>query len=339
VPCTTAWPPLVATGGKLVGAGGVSSKALGTVSRNGVTQVTYHGLPLYGFINDKAAHAVNGEDVAAFLGTWYLQQTNGRPAVETPTISPEVSSNGIILSSATAAGARTLYLLTTDNAQHSTCGDAGACDALWPPLLTNAKAKAATGVAGSAIGSVIRSDGTRQVTYAGHPVYFFALDLAAGATAGLTNGEHIEDPAPVNGVWYAVSPLGNPLPGTATIGSEPESSTNSTSILSDTGAVNGEVGTLYAFSADTATHSDCNSECARIWPPVLTSTPAAVAAASAANGSLFGVVERIDGSFQVTYNGHPLYYFGLAFEGTSGNGVTAFGGTFNIVNVDGSIIP
>jgi len=40
----------------------------------------------------------------------------------------------------------------------------------------------------------------------------------------------------------------------------------------------------------------------------------------------------------VRYNGHPLYYFANAPDsGTQGNGVMAFGGTFNTVNVSGSI--
>jgi predicted lipoprotein with Yx(FWY)xxD motif len=330
-PCTTAWPPLTAS--SVVARGGVLRDKLGTVTRNGVTQVTYFGKPLYGFIGDGAPNDVNGEDVAAFDGTWYLNHANGRPAVETPTVTTEVSPNGVILSSPTASGTRSLYLLTTDTSTSATCKAAGGCDALWPPLLTNARAKAGTGASRGLIGTVRRSDGTLQVTYRGHPVYFFALDLAAGATPGEINGEHIEDPAPVNGVWYTLLPSGLPAPGSATIGSE---SSGGTSILADAGAVNGVTSTLYEFTADTPTASHCTGECARFWPPVLTQT--APSAAMLAKGSLLGVIQRPDGTFQVTYDGHPLYYFANALDsGTEGNGVTAFGGTFYTVNVSGAI--
>ena len=330
-PCTTAWPPLTAT--SVVAKGGVRRHELGTVTRNGVTQVTYFGQPLYGFVGDKAPRDVNGEDVAAFDGTWYLTRPDGRPAVENPSVTTEASPNGIILSSPTASGTRTLYLLTSDTPRSSVCTAAGGCDALWPPLLTNGPVKAGTGASRGLIGAIRRSDGTLQVTYRGHPVYFFALDLGAGAAAGETNGEHIEDPAPVNGIWYTVLPNGRPEPGTATIQSESSGGRN---ILADAGAVNGAISTLYAFSADAPTQSHCAGQCARIWPPVLTQS--APVAAGKASGSLLGVIRRADGTFQVTYNGHPLYYFAHALDsGTEGNGVTAFGGTFNTVSVSGAV--
>jgi predicted lipoprotein with Yx(FWY)xxD motif len=329
-PCTTAWPPLTAT--SVIAGHHVRKSALGTVTRNGVTQVTYFGQPLYGFIGDKAPNAVTGEDIAAFNGTWYLVRTDGRPEVETPTVTTEISPNGVVLSSTTASGSRSLYLLTSDTPTSSACTSAGGCDALWPPLLTNHKAVAGIGVSHHLIGTIRRSDGTRQVTYAGHPVYFFALDLGAGAAAGLTNGQHIEDPAPVDGVWYTVLPDGLPEPGTASITSEPS---NGTSILADAGAVNGITSTLYAFSADTPTQSNCSAQCAGFWPPVL--TQAAPVATGIASGSLLGAIQRPDGTFQVTYKGHPLYYFSHALDsGTEGNGVPAFGGTFNVVNISGA---
>ena len=331
-PCTTAWPPLTAA--SVIAQDGVQQKELGTVTRNGVTQVTYFGQPLYGFVGDKAANEVNGEDVSAFDGNWFLDRTNGLPAAETPTVSTEISPNGIVLSSATASGTRSLYMLTADSPRTATCGTAGGCEALWPPLLTNSfRAIAGTGTDRHLFGAVRRSDGTIQVTYAGHPLYFFALDLGAGATAGETNGEHLLDPSPVDGVWYNLLPNGNPDAGTANIQSEASGSNN---ILADAGVVNGVVATLYAFSADSSTMSNCNGECAKIWPPVLTQS--APTASGSATGSLLGAIPRRDGTFQVTYDGHPLYYFADALDsGTEGAGVTAFGGTFNTVNVSGAV--
>ena len=330
-PCTTAWPPLAASG-KLVAKGGVVQKGLGTVTRNGVTQVTYFGQPVYGFIKDTAAGDINGEDVAAFDGMWYLVHPSGRAAATVPTITTEVSSNGIVLSSPTAAGGRTLYSLTADTPKSSAC--TGQCMALWPPLLTaNGRAKTGTG-AERRLGTIRRADGTFQVTYNGHPVYFFAFDLGAGAPAGLTNGEYILDPAPVDGNWYTMLPQGIPNPGKTTIGSE---SAGAKTILAVAGnPINNVVATLYAFSADSATASKCAGQCAMIWPPVITTSPAAVS--GMASGAQLGTIQRADGTFQVTYNGHPLYFFSKALDsGTEGNNVTAFGGTFNIVNVSGAV--
>jgi predicted lipoprotein with Yx(FWY)xxD motif len=332
-PCTTAWPPLVASGA-LVARGGVIQKALGTVTRDGVTQVTYFGQPLYGFINDKTPNAVNGEDVAAFSGIWYLDHTNGKPAVQVPTITTEVSGVGIVLSTTTASGGRTAYLLTADTARMSNCTSAGACAALWPPVLTpNGRSIAGTGASGRLLGTIRRADGTLQVTYNHHPVYMFAIDLAAGAANGEINGEYLIDPAPVDGLWYTVLPQGIANPGTTTVGSE---TAGSTSILSITAGLTKATATLYAFSADTATASKCSGMCAMIWPPVITTDPAAFS--GMVNGALLGTIPRADGTFQVTYNSHPLYFFSKALDGgTEGNNVTAFGGTFNTVNVSGAV--
>jgi predicted lipoprotein with Yx(FWY)xxD motif len=328
-PCTVAWPPLLATG-RLVARGGVHQKGLGSVTRNGVTQVTYFGKPVYGFINDTAAGQINGEDIAAFSGTWYLDKTSGKPAVTVPTVQTEVSPNGIVLSSPTAAGVRTVYTLTADGPNTTTC--TGPCAAVWPPLLTSRPALAGTGVRHRLIGTIRRPDGTFQVTYRGHPVYFFAIDLAAGAPAGLTNGEYLIDAAAF-GVWYTLLPQGTPNPGTTTVGSQTVSSKTTLSITAGFGNT---TATLYAFSPDSATTSQCSGQCAVIWPPVLTTT--APAAGSGVTASLLGTIARPDGTFQVTYNGHPLYFFAKALDaGTQGAGITAFGGTFNTVNTAGAV--
>ena len=328
-PCTTAWPPLQATG-PLVAKGGVHQSGLGKVTRNGVTQVTYFGHPVYEFAGDKAPGQMNGQDVAAFDGTWNLDAISGRRAVGVPTVQTEVSPNGIVLSTPTASGVRSLYTLTTDGPNMSTCKDE--CAALWPPLLTSKAAMAGPGVDSSGLGTIARPGAGFQVTYHGHPLYFFALDLGAGAPAGLTNGQYLIDSA-AKGNWYTLLPQGTPDPGTTTVGSETAGTSN---ILSVTAGVQHTTATVYAFSADSATASKCTGQCAIIWPPVLTTTPPT--AAGSANGSMLGSIQRSDGTFQVTYNGHPLYFFGPALNsGTSGAGAKAFGGTFNTVTTAGTV--
>jgi len=94
--------------------------------------------------------------------------------------------------------------------------------------------------------------------------------------------------------------------------------------------------TVYLFEADTGTKSTCYAACASAWPPVLT-TGAPVAGAST-TASLLGTTKRTDGKTQVTYAGHPLYYFtGSTKPGdVSGQGVNGFGANWDAVRANGA---
>jgi predicted lipoprotein with Yx(FWY)xxD motif len=63
---------------------------------------------------------------------------------------------------------------------------------------------------------------------------------------------------------------------------------------------------LYVFSADRGPSSTCYGACAKAWPPMLTK---GAPTAAGLNPSLLGTTMRHDGSLQVTYGGHPLYYW------------------------------
>lgn len=63
---------------------------------------------------------------------------------------------------------------------------------------------------------------------------------------------------------------------------------------------------IYLFDVDEPDKSNCSGDCAVAWPPVFTEgKPAAV---GGVDQKLLGTTEREDGT-QVTYNGHPLYYY------------------------------
>ena len=94
---------------------------------------------------------------------------------------------------------RTLYLFKKDKGRKSTCY--GQCAEFWPPLKEGGKPKAGSGAQASKIGTTRRRDGTRQVTYNGHPLYLFAQDTRRGET----NGEGIKA---FGARWFAVSPAG-----------------------------------------------------------------------------------------------------------------------------------
>ena len=98
---------------------------------------------------------------------------------------------------------RTLYLFEADTGTTSTCS--GACAQVWPPLLAQGSAPAATGAARAGlVGTSARADGTQQVTYAGHPLYYFAGDKAPGEAKG--QGIHN-----FGGGWYVVAPAGQKI--------------------------------------------------------------------------------------------------------------------------------
>ena len=77
---------------------------------------------------------------------------------------------------------RALYLWEADKNGASTC--TGACAAAWPPVTVSGTAQAGSGVTQSLLGTVKRGDGTEQVTYHGHPLYYFVGDTGSGTAKG-----------------------------------------------------------------------------------------------------------------------------------------------------------
>jgi predicted lipoprotein with Yx(FWY)xxD motif len=96
---------------------------------------------------------------------------------------------------------RTLYMLTADTGNQSTCYNT--CAGIWPPDTTNGT-PTSSGVTASMVGTTARTDNTTQVTYNGHPLYTFTHD----AKAGDVNGEGV---ATFGGIWYVVGVNGSPI--------------------------------------------------------------------------------------------------------------------------------
>jgi predicted lipoprotein with Yx(FWY)xxD motif len=102
--------------------------------------------------------------------------------------------------------------------------------------------------------------------------------------------------------------------------------------------VDGKGMTVYLFVADTGTSSTCYTSCASYWPPVL--TPGTPLAGSGAQATLLGTTTRTDGKVEVTYAGHPLYYFlnDKKVGDTTGQGVNGFGGLWWVLAPSGLAI-
>jgi predicted lipoprotein with Yx(FWY)xxD motif len=103
-----------------------------------------------------------------------------------------------------AAGTRqlTVYLFEGDRGPTSNCS--GACASLWPPVTTSGS----PGVHGQAmaanLGTITRSDGTKQVTYKGHPLYYFTRDKDSGDAYG-------QGIKAFGASWYVLAPSGRKI--------------------------------------------------------------------------------------------------------------------------------
>jgi len=93
----------------------------------------------------------------------------------------------------------TLYDFHKDKGTQSACY--GACAKGWPPLTTSGTPQAMSGAEASKLDTTKRSDGTVQVTYAGHPLYTFVEDSKPGEAKG-------NDVSAFGAQWYALKSNG-----------------------------------------------------------------------------------------------------------------------------------
>ncbi|NEA30564.1 hypothetical protein [Streptomyces sp. SID13031] len=132
------------------------------------------------------------------------------PAQSTPSPSAPATGGAAALSTATVGNfgkivvdgtGRTLYVYDLDTANPSKSNCDGSCATAWPPLLAGTGTPKLTGVAATSVGTVTRTDGTKQVTLAGWPLYYFAQDTKAGDANGQA----------VGGIWWVVGPNGQKI--------------------------------------------------------------------------------------------------------------------------------
>lgn len=107
----------------------------------------------------------------------------------------------------TDGSGKSLYLWDADTkAGKSTCS--GPCLKFWPPLTTKGTPTASGDAQSSMLATITRSDGSKQVTYAGHPLYYYSKDTSPGDT----NGQGNDDLGPK---WWLVSPDGKSITSTS----------------------------------------------------------------------------------------------------------------------------
>ncbi len=199
----------------------------------------------------------------------------------------QISANPLLGDILVDARGMTLYQFTRDG-DHGNCYSR--CAELWPPFVLSQGAPVPGPGLGVGPDLMTRHDGTRQVTYAGIPLYYFARDRNPGDA----NGEGID------GLWFVVEPLSPSVQPAPTISATRDYRLGV--IITDRRGM-----TLYRFARDGASLSTCYDQCAEARPPVL--LRAGAPRLQAGIGGRVGATMRRDGAMQVTYNEMPLYYF------------------------------
>jgi predicted lipoprotein with Yx(FWY)xxD motif len=95
---------------------------------------------------------------------------------------------------------RAVYLWVKDTGDASACS--GACAGAWPPVTAAGTVTASGSASASDLGTITRSDGTKQVTYDGHPLYYYAGDSGSGMASGQGSDSF-------GAKWWLVSPSGS----------------------------------------------------------------------------------------------------------------------------------
>ena len=130
------------------------------------------------------------------------------PVYGSPSAIPSAQAKGTMIAVASTrlgrilvdSSGRTVYLFVADAGTRSSCNSA-ACVKAWPPVLTAGSPQAGSGVNTALLGTTTRNDGKTEVTYAGHPLYYFISDKKAGDVSG-------QDIDAFGGPWYVISPSG-----------------------------------------------------------------------------------------------------------------------------------
>jgi predicted lipoprotein with Yx(FWY)xxD motif len=124
-------------------------------------------------------------------------------SAHTATTQPAKPSGGLKIDVAgghlTDGSGRALYLWVADTGSKSVCS--GECAQDWPPLTTKGTPSPGSGVKASELGTSARAGGGTQVTYHGHPLYYYEGDTGPGTTTGQGSPQF-------GAKWWLVAPSG-----------------------------------------------------------------------------------------------------------------------------------
>jgi predicted lipoprotein with Yx(FWY)xxD motif len=220
---------------------------------------------------------------------------------------------------------RVMFRFLKDGHNVSKCK--GQCPSVWPAVMSKGKARAGAHIKKGHLGRTSKG----QVTYHGHPLYYYVADPKPGKT----HGDGIRE---FGAHWYVVSPAGKSVKPKKSSAAKGGTKVTTGKVGSTTVLTSANGHTLYELSSeqDYPPMFTCTGACTSIWPPLL--TKGAPTASGHAMASLLGTVTRPDGTTQVTYNHHPLYdYIRDTSAGTAkGEGVHDPPGTWHDMTPNGS---
>jgi predicted lipoprotein with Yx(FWY)xxD motif len=236
---------------------------------------------------------------------------------------------------------RVMFEFEKDAKNKSKCK--GSCTGVWPAVTSKKAARAAGKIKAKHLGRTKHG----QVTYYGHPLYFYVANTGHAKTKG-------DGTKQFGAKWFLLSPKGkavkpdkpdggyHPVVPTSapTINAQQEGTTTTQPVLA-----NADGFALYALGSETGSNFLCTESggCVPTWTPIL--TDAANDAPIAGTGVMQGLLSTADRTFgtttvhQVTYNGHPLYtYVGdTSANSDQGQWQSTAGHFWGTVFPDGSI--
>jgi len=235
-----------------------------------------------------------------------MSPTGTDPYGNPPATNPPAANSDLQLTSNTKFGniltdskGRTLYFFSID--ANGTSGCSGGCEVAWPVYYAGNE-NAPTGIAATDIKTITRADGKKQTTYKGWPLYYYAADAKQGDVGGDGSG----------GTWFVAKPdYSIMLASYQLVGLDGKNyldgakeGTGTTQYFTDAAGR-----TLYAYAPDTFnknTYTKADLSNNGIWP-IYESDVLNVPSVLAKDMT---VQITSVGKKQLTYKGHPLYYFG-----------------------------
>lgn len=238
----------------------------------------------------------------------------------TPTVTPQPTAVPATVKLATNAtlgiylvdeNGITLYYFALDVPGNGTSACSGNCSQIWPSFYTE-NIVVNPPLTAADFGTITRTDGTKQTTYRGWPLYHYSGDKGVGET----NGENFID------LWWVVKPDYSVV--------VMRNNDVGTYLADPTGM------TLYTLTRDTPGVSTCIGNCSQIWPIFYVEPP--VVAPSLIPSSDFARITRNDGGFQTTYQGKPLYWYSNDTKPGQTNG-EGFNNIWSVATVAGTPPP